>query len=148
MRLALRAAQHKAAENGLHPFDESADAMQDVDAALLSARSTGKMPLLVLGGNWCHDSRGLAAKFETEPLKSLIDAQYQTVWVDVGHRDRNLDVAGRFGVAKIIGTPTVIILSPDAEPLNLSTVHDWRTADSRSLGDAVAYFQSFVGKSE
>lgn len=148
VRLALRAAQYKAVENVLHPFDESADAMQDVDAALLSARSTGRMPLLVLGGNWCHDSRGLAATFETEPLKSLIEVQYQTVWVDVGHRDRNLDVAGRFGVAKIIGTPTVIILSPDGKPLNLDTAHDWRAADSRTLEDAVSYFRSFVPNPE
>ncbi len=102
--------------------------------------------MLVLGGNWCHDSRGLAAKFETEPLRSLIEANYQTVWIDVGHRDRNLDVARRFGVDGIIGTPTVIILSPDGAPLNSDTVHDWRTADSRTLADAVAYFDSFVRK--
>ncbi len=130
--------------SGPRPFNESAIAMQDVDAALLSAQSTGKMPLLILGGNWCHDSRGLAAKFEIEPLKTLIETMYQTVWVDVGHRDRNLDVAKRFGVNKIIGTPTVIILSPDGDLLNADTVHDWRTADSKPYDETVAYFDLFA----
>lgn len=146
VRLALDAARigENAQASGPRPFDESADATQDVDAALSAAQSSGKLVLLVLGGNWCHDSRGLAAKFETEPFRSLIEANYQTVWVDVGHRDRNLDIARRFGVDRIVGTPTVIILSPDGALLNSDTVHDWRTADSRTLADAVAYFESFV----
>ena len=146
IRLAAKAIPTAASSEATNPrpFDESANAMQDVDAALLSARSTGKMPLLVLGGNWCHDSRGLAAKFEVEPLKTLIGAEYQIVWIDVGHRDRNLDVAARFGVDKIIGTPTVIILSPDGEILNAGSVHDWRTADSKSFDETLSYFESFV----
>ena len=148
LRLAQKArpAAAESEASGPRPFDETANAMQDIDAALLSARSTGKMPLLILGGNWCHDSRGLAAKFELDPLKALIETRYQPVWIDVGHRDRNLEVAKRFGVDKLIGTPTVIILSPDGEVLNAETVHDWRTADSRPYDEAVAYFDSFAQK--
>lgn len=148
LRLAQKAAPAVAASetSGPRPFDESANAMQDVDAALLSARASGKMPLLILGGNWCHDSRGLAAKFEVEPLKSLIETRYQTVWIDVGHRDRNLEVAKRFGVDQVIGTPTVIILSSDGDVLNADSVHDWRTADSKPFDEALAYFTTFVSQ--
>ena len=138
------AAETPPEDSGPRPFDPSANAMQDVDAALLTARTTGKLPLLILGGNWCHDSRGLAAKFEIEPLKTLIETSYQTVWVDVGHRDRNLDVAKRFGVDKILGTPTVIILSADGKVVNADTVHDWRTADSKPFDETVEYFASFA----
>lgn len=134
-----------AAGDERRPFDESADAMQEVDAALLAAKATGKLPLLVLGGNWCHDSRGLAEKFADEPLKTLVEAKYLPVWVDVGHRDRNLNVARRFGVNELIGTPTVIVLSPEGRLLNADSVHDWRTADSRTLEVAISYFESFAG---
>lgn len=126
-----------------HPFDEKTVAQHDIDVALLAAKESGKRLLLVFGGNWCHDSRGLAAKFEREPLRSLMAEAYEIVWIDVGHRDRNLDQLKRFGVEKIIGTPTVLILSPSGELLNADTVHDWRTADSKSFEETLAYFAGF-----
>ena len=115
---------------------------------LSSARKSGKRVLLALGGNWCHDSRGLAKKFETKPLKQLIDTNFELVWVDVGQRDRNLDVARRFGVEKLLGTPTVLVLSPEGQLLNADTVFDWRTADSRSMDDAISYFSAFAADPE
>ncbi len=126
------------------PFDESRDATLDVDAALAQAKITGKRVLLVLGGNWCHDSRGLAAKFQEPTLASLVENNYELVWIDVGHRDRNLHVPQRFGVLQIFGTPTVLILSPEGDLLNADTVHDWRTADSKPFDETFDYFHSFA----
>lgn len=126
------------------PFDASADAMMDVDIALTAARASGRNVLLALGGNWCHDSRGLAAKFGEPELAAVIAENYELVWVDVGYRDRNLDVAARFGVDALYGTPTVLILSPEGELLNADTVHDWRTADSIPYEETLAYFQRFA----
>ncbi len=146
VRLVMTAAQNERAlyDNEPRPFDDTANAMDAVDAALNAAKANGKRPLLVLGGNWCHDSRGLATKFETAPLQSLIDDNFLPVWVDVGHRDRNLDVARRFGIDAILGTPTVLILSPDGDLLNRESVHDWRTADSKTLAETIEYFVSFA----
>ena len=126
------------------PFDASADAMMDVDIALTAAQASGRNVLLALGGNWCHDSRGLAAKFQEPALAAVIAESYELVWVDVGYRDRNLDVAKRFGVDALYGTPTILILSPEGELLNADTVHDWRTADSIPYDEVLAYFESFA----
>jgi CubicO group peptidase (beta-lactamase class C family) len=146
VRIALAAAQNERSlyDNEPRPFDETADAMSEVDAALVAAKATGKRPLLILGGNWCHDSRGLAEKFAAAPLRSVIEDNYLPVWVDIGHRDRNLDIARRFGIDDILGTPTVLILSPDGALINRESVHDWRTADSKSMAETVAYFESFA----
>ncbi|MEQ8936185.1 MAG: thioredoxin family protein [Amphiplicatus sp.] len=127
------------------PFDETRGAMADVDAALARAEVRGARTLLVLGGNWCHDSRALAAKFETPELAALIVEKYELVFVDVGHRDRNLDVAKRFGVGDLLGTPTVLIVSPAGELLNADSIHDWRDAASRSEAETVAYFSKQAG---
>lgn len=126
------------------PFDETAAAMTDVEGALLASKASGRPVLLVLGGNWCHDSRGLAAKFARAPLDAIIDRGFHLVFVDVGNRDRNLDVAKRFGVETLLGTPTVLIVSPDGALLNADSVHDWRMADSRSMSDAIDYFSAFA----
>ncbi|HXI86261.1 MAG TPA: thioredoxin family protein [Parvularculaceae bacterium] len=125
------------------PFDETRNATADVDSALVAARDRGTRVLLVLGANWCHDSRGLAAKFEKPNLAALIAKRYELVYVDVGHRDRNLDVAARFGVHELIGTPTVLILSPGGALLNGDSVNDWRDAASRTPGEVLAYFRKW-----
>ena len=125
------------------PFDASRNAMNDVDAALLRASDSGKNVLLVLGGNWCHDSRGLARQLSEPELADTIATGYELVWVDVGHRDRNLDVAERFGVPALYGTPTVLILSPEGVLINEDSVHDWRTADSKPYDETLAYFDRF-----
>ena len=127
------------------PFDETRNAMADVNAALERAAISGKNVLLVLGGNWCHDSRGLAAKFERGELAQVITDGYELVWVDVGYRDRNLDLPRRFGVLELVGTPTVLILSPEGELLNGDSVHDWRTAYSKPYDETLAYFERFAG---
>ena len=128
------------------PYDPERNAMFDVDAALQAAQYSGKKVLLVLGANWCHDSRGLAGKFEKPELAALIEASYELVYVDVGQRDRNLDVGARFGVPELFGTPTVLILSLEGILLNKDTVHDWRTADSKPYDETLAYFQVFAEK--
>ena len=131
-------------DDGPRPFDPSREAMADVDLALALAHSRGVNALLVLGGNWCHDSRGLAAKFETPELTTLIAENYELVWVDVGRRDRNLDVAERFDVTRLVGTPTILIVSPEETLLNRDTVNDWRNADSRTLDEAIDYFSQWT----
>lgn len=48
------------------------DAMADVDAALARASANGKRVLLVMGANWCHDSRALAGWLETPRFAALV----------------------------------------------------------------------------
>ncbi|MEM9170851.1 MAG: thioredoxin family protein [Pseudomonadota bacterium] len=127
------------------PFDETRDAAADVEAAFARARLTGKRVLLVFGANWCHDSRGLAANFDKPALAELIAARYERVWIDVGDRDRNLDLAARYGAPTLMGTPTVLILDADGTLLNADTMHDWRTAYSIPYDETLDYFTQRAG---
>ena len=132
-------------EDEPRPFDETRNAMLDVDAALAAAKVSGRNTILALGGNWCHDSRGLAADFQKPELAGVIAGGYELVWVDVGRRDRNLDIAARFGVMQLYGTPTVLIVSPEGELLNRDSVHHWRTAASKPYDETLAYFRRYAG---
>lgn len=142
----------KRGEHGGHhdddprPFDATRNAMLDVDTALQGAKVSGRNVLLVLGGNWCHDSRGLAGKFQEPELAEVIADSYELVWVDVGYRDRNLDVPQRFGIMELYGTPTVLIVTPEGELLNRDSVHDWRTADSKPYDETLIYFQRYAAR--
>ncbi len=134
--------QHQAAAD--HPqaqlYDENRDAASDVDAAMAKAATGGKNVLVAMGANWCHDSRAFAGWMQTPRFADMLAQRYETVFVDVGHpqegKGRNLDVARRFGLNEITGTPTVLVISPDGRLLNRDTAASWRNAASRSA-DAI-----------
>lgn len=114
-------------------FNPSADAMADVDAALIEARFQERHVLLILGGDWCHDSLALMDVMNIPRTQAMIGARYVVVRVHVpfSRSERVLPVAQRFGIAEVEGTPTVLILRPDGTPTNLADAPRWRNAASR-----------------
>ena len=132
------------AHNEPRPYHAERDAAQDLDDALERAKLRGNRVLLVLGANWCHDSRGLAAKFEKPQFQSLIAMNYELVYVDVGFKNRNIDIAQRYGIDDIVGTPTVLVITADGVLLNRDTAPTWRNADSRSDEETLTYFTAFA----
>jgi|GEM_PF-1342849 len=131
-------------DDGPRPFDETADAWADVEDTLSAIKKNGKMGLFVFGGDWCHDSRGLAGQFEKPRFQALIMGHYELLYVDVGRKNRNIDVAQHFGVEDIVGTPTVFVTNSDGEVLNLDTAPTWRDAASRSEEEIWDYFYGFA----
>jgi thiol-disulfide isomerase/thioredoxin len=114
----------------------TADAMGDVDAALARAAAGGKRVLLVMGANWCHDSRALAGWLETPRLSALVAERYEQVFVNVGLPQtgdgHNLAIAQRFGLADFPGTPALLVLTAEGALVNADTAQSWRNAATRS----------------
>lgn len=129
-------------------FDPALDAGAAVDRALARAATESRLVLLVLGGNWCHDSRALASYLQQEDLRALIAAEYEVVYVNVGLPQTgdgfNLDIGTRFGV-EIAGTPTVIALNPAGERLNSAEdAASWRNSASRDPAQVRAALAQWV----
>lgn len=123
------------------PYQPSPDVMGDVNAALEQAKDAEKLALIVMGATWCHDSRGLARRFRDAEVGAILDENYVTLFVDVGHLEQARDVNQRFGMPSIYATPTVMIIDPETERLtNAQTMHRWRDADSISYADTRDYF--------
>jgi thioredoxin-related protein len=106
------------------PYDEEADAMAAVDAAMARANANGKRVLIDLGGNWCPWCRILAGVMELPEMKTFMDAHFEVVTVDIssaqGKIDRNLHVPERFGTNEIGGVPWILVLESDGTLLNSS----------------------------
>lgn len=117
-------------------YDVSDDAMGDVDAALARAAAADKRVLLVMGANWCHDSRALAGWLENERIGALVEDKYELVYVNIGMPQRgdghNLGIAKRFGIDDLPGTPNLLVLTADGTLVNEDTATTWRNAASRS----------------
>ncbi len=128
-------------------YDATRDARADLSAALARAKAANKRVILVMGANWCHDSKALAGWFESARFRAMLTPLYEVVYVDVGkpqrREGRNIEIAQGFGIKKIKGTPTVLILSPDGALLNKKDAPTWRNAASRSEDAIFAYFAEF-----
>lgn len=117
-------------------YDAGIDAMAAVDAALVRAEARDTRVLVVLGANWCHDSRALAGWLETPRFAALVAARYELMFVNVGMPQtgdgHNLHVARRFGLGTLPGTPAVLVLRADGSAVNLDSAGSWRNAASRT----------------
>lgn len=141
----LQASLAHAEDDHPRPFVDDAQAMVDIETGLAEALAENRRLLVVLGANWCHDSRALAHHFEDDTVSQLIEDHYVLRFVDVGWRDRNHAVMHRFGIAAIYATPTVLIIDPEREfLLNRHSTEFWTTAASRSSLEAVDYFTRWI----
>lgn len=119
--------------------------MTQVDTALEKAKLSGKPLILVLGAEWCHDSRGLAGKFSTPEMSTLIESSFETVFIDVGYLQDRRDITQRFGYPIYFATPTVLVIDPATEKhVNKTSMAKWASADSVDLQDYLSYFSDFT----
>ena len=129
-------------------FDPTIDATAAVDAALAKATEENKLVLLVMGANWCHDSRALTSYLMEPELAAQLDRNYHTVYVNVGLPQTgdgyNLDIAERFGVTSE-GTPNVLVLNGDGELMNTpADAVSWRNSASRSSAEVLATLERWA----
>ncbi len=131
------------------PYAVTPDAMADADAALARAAASGKHVLMVLGANWCHDSRALAGWLGTPRFAALVAKRYELVFVNVGMPQtgdgHNLAIPQRFDLAEMKGTPALLVLTAEGKPLNLDTATSWRNAASRSEDAIFAELTALAG---
>jgi thioredoxin-related protein len=97
-------------------FDESADAKQLVEKALVSAGRNDTRVLLLFGTNSCPASAKLHEALTSRELRDAVSGNYAIVPIDVGKLDKNLDVAKAHG-AKLQDTPFLTVLDAQGKVL-------------------------------
>ncbi|MDJ0814299.1 MAG: thioredoxin family protein [Woeseiaceae bacterium] len=128
-------------------FEPSADPLADVQRAVATAGLTQRRALVVLGANWCHDSRALAARLHRSPLKDVIERHYELVLVDVGFYEQGRAVTEEFGVPIYYATPTVLIIEPgNGQVVDDEGRHMWGNAYRVSMSESVEYFEKWANK--
>ncbi len=122
------------------PYDPDADAHQAVVLAFAEGRRTGKPVLLDFGGNWCPDCRMLGGVLAIPAVANWVRDSFVPVMIDVGRKDRNLDIAARYGVT-ITAVPTVLVVTPGGRLVNGSEVFglaDARHVSAQAVVDLLA----------
>jgi thiol-disulfide isomerase/thioredoxin len=129
-------------------YVDSQTPVQDVEQALLKAKLSDKNLIVVMGAQWCHDSRGLASQFASKEMLPVLE-QYEVTYVDVGYYKDLRAISERFGLAHYFATPTVMIINPQTQAVvNTSDMHIWGSADSIPQQEYIDYFTEYASKSE
>ena len=96
-------------EQSVHPYDELADAAQDIERALAGLGDRQRL-LLVFGANWCPDCRRVDASMAQPAITDYLMRHFAVVKVDVGNFDLNLDIRKRYGSPTQEGIPAMAIV--------------------------------------
>ena len=146
--LALTAVCNLAMADDKNPYDETANAKEQIQAALTKAKAENKSALIVFGANWCGDCKMLDIEMRQGELARLVNDRLVVVKVDVGKFDRNVDVAARYGNVIKKGIPSVAMLRADGSVAYQTDGGE--LADARKMGRAgvTTFFAAMVAKSK
>ena len=100
------------------PYDEKADAEADLAAAIKKAKAHKKLVLIDLGGNWCGDCRVFAGVIEQPDVKAWVDKRFEVVTINVGRYDKNMQIPARYGVDKLKGVPSFLVIDTKGKLVN------------------------------
>ena len=115
------------------PYDETADARQQIQQALAASTRDQRPLLLVFGANWCGDCKVLDMAFNEGRAATLMNQRFRVVKINVGRFDRNTDIAERYGVPLKKGIPAVALVSAAGQ--TVYTTQAGELADARNMGE-------------
>jgi protein disulfide-isomerase len=118
------------------PYDEQANATDDVQRGLAAVRADHKKLLLVFGANWCEDCRQFDKALHGSS-QALIDSHFDVVKIDVGNFDKNLELAARYDNPIKKGIPAVVVV--DADSRILYSTKGGELANARRMGENGIY---------
>jgi len=124
------------------PYDETANAKQDIQRALATATKTPVM--VIFGANWCPDCLALDRAMNQERSVALLKRDFKIVKVDAGQKDKNVELAASYGVYYTNGIPSVVILSPKNEILYVTKGGELRHAHEMSDDGFYQFLKSVV----
>jgi thiol:disulfide interchange protein len=100
-------------------YDAKADAHEQIAKALDQAKKEKQRVLITWGADWCpwcHRLHALLGK-DRELRRKVVD-EYVVVRIDVGRKDKNVDLADHYGATiKKDGIPFLTVLDADGKVL-------------------------------
>jgi thiol:disulfide interchange protein len=110
LTLAPQAPAQIIAQPNKNLYSDTANPTADIAAALVRARREHKRVILDFGGNWCGDCQLLDIYYHQSPNAELLAKNFIVVHIDIGHMDKNVDVAKKYNVPITKGVPALAVI--------------------------------------
>ena len=110
------------------PYNGTKVSNDQLETFISASLNQEKLPMVILGANWCPDAQCLEAVMQLPSVAQFIAEHYEVIRVDLGEYDINMDLIECLGMPSQEGIPRVFILDLQGEPINLETNDNWRSA--------------------
>ena len=120
-------------------YDESIDAMEQIQKAVEEARATDRYVMCQVGGNWCPWCLRFAHFAQTDSvIAPLMKENYVYIHVNYSKQNKNLEAMRFLGNPGRFGYPVFVVLNEKGEPIHIQ--------ESESLEEDKGYSRRRVEK--
>ena len=127
------------------PYRADGKPGMEIQAALEQAQQKGQHLLVVFGANWCPWCRALHHLMEeNREVHEYLKQNYQVVLVDVGRRDRNMELDSLYGHPVKLGLPALVLLDERGELLTLQETGVFEFSSRESKAHDPEKFLNFL----
>ena len=120
-------------------YDESIDAMEQIQQAVEEARASGRYVMCQVGGNWCPWCVLFAKFAQTDSvIAPLMEENYVYIHVNYSKGNKNLEAMKFLGNPGRFGYPVFVVLNEKGEPIHIQ--------ESESLEEGKGYSSMRVEK--
>ena len=135
------AARQALSQKDLYPA--SADAKKEIAEALHSSAPAHKRVLVVFGANWCGDCHALDEYFHSPDIAPTLQKYFVVVHVDIGHGEKNTDLAKKYDVPLSRGIPAIAVLDSSGKLLFSQKNGEFEAARSLTNADILAFLNKW-----
>jgi thioredoxin 1 len=123
------------------PYPPPASAASDLQKARERASKSGKLLMVVFGGNWCADCRALDGKLHEPPVREYVERRFEVVNVNIGEMDANLGIARDLGVTLKKGVPAAAFFASDGKPVGITNQGELEPARQYDAHQVLTFLQ-------
>jgi hypothetical protein len=145
----LGVTRHSAATRLRQPLENKeiypagVDANREIAETLSTAADSHKRVLIVFGANWCFDCHVLDEAFQSPEIAPTLNKSFLVVHVDIGHMDKNVDLAEKYGVPLDRGVPALAVLDSHGELLFSQKGGEFEATRSMAPEDILAFLNKW-----
>jgi thiol-disulfide isomerase/thioredoxin len=128
------------------PYPPPANAAADLQRARERASQSGKILMVIFGGNWCPDCRVLHQRLEESPVREYVESHFEVVGINIGELDANLDIAQALGVTLKKGVPAAAFFDSRGKPVGFTNQGELEPARQYSAQQVLTFLRQVAEK--
>ena len=107
------------------PYDEQANAMEQINTAVAQANAEGKYVLCQVGGNWCPWCLRFSQMAESDTtIHQIIDQNFVYIHVNFSQKNKNQEAMKRLQNPGRFGFPVFVILDGEGNVIHIQIISE------------------------